>query len=457
MSERLGILWLRNTFSFDKPFLFKKSLMRKAIRDPIHGYIEIDDLAIAIIDTVEMQRLRRIRQLGFSYLVYPGANHTRFEHSLGVYHLTNVLLDMLEVEKEEEKELLVASLIHDIGHGPYSHVTEPLIKKLTGKSHEDIEDRIFVQNAEAESSATRIAEVLEEHCLDKRKIISYIKGEKVEGSNSDERDFSRILNGEIDVDKMDYLVRDSYYTGVAYGVVDNIRLIQGLDFFKGSLVITEKGILPAEYLLFSRFLMHPTVYNHHTSRIAQLMLLKALEDFIESKSESESESESEDYALELRKMDDSAVNNSLRNAKGYPEEIMERINERRLFKRAVYTGINGLSEGVVAQLNEEKRRREVEEEISKRAGVDEKYVLLDFQGEKEAELKESAAKVVVSKSLQGLRGRGQSAREIKRLREVSSLVSMLSRAFRENYKVGVYTPKKYREEVRKAAEVILWR
>jgi len=412
--------------------------MRKAIRDPIHGYIEIDDLAIAIIDTVEMQRLRRIRQLGFSYLVYPGANHTRFEHSLGVYHLTNVLLDRLEVEKEEEKELLVASLIHDIGHGPYSHVTEPLIKKLTGKSHEDIEDIIFVQNAEAESSATSIAEVLEEHRLDKRKILSYIKGEKVEGSDGDERDFSRILNGEIDVDKMDYLVRDSYYTGVAYGVVDNIRLIQGLDFFKGSLVITEKGILPAEYLLFSRFLMHPTVYNHHTSRIAQLMLLKAFEDFIESKSESE------DYALTLRKMDDSAVNNSLRNAKGYPEEIMERINERRLFKRAVYTGINELSEGVVAQLSEEKRRREIEEEISKRAGVDEKYVLLDFQGEKEAELKESAAKVVVRN-------------EFRSLREVSSLVSMLSHAFRENYKVGVYTPEKYREKVKKAAEVILWR
>ena len=423
--------------------------MRKAIRDPIHGYVEIDELAIAIIDTVEMQRLRRIRQLGFSYLVYPGANHTRFEHSLGVYHLMSVLLDMLEVAKEEEKELLVASLIHDIGHGPYSHVTEPLIKKLTEKSHEDIEDIIFVQNAEPESSATSIAEVLEEHRLDKRKILGYIKGEKVEGS--DERDFSRILNGEIDVDKMDYLVRDSYYTGVAYGVVDNIRLIQGLGFFKGSLVITEKGILPAEYLLFSRFLMYPTVYNHHTSRIAQLMLLKALEDFIESKSESE------DYALTLMKMDDFEVSIALRNAKGYPEEIIERINERRLFKRAVYKGINELSEGIAAQLSEEKRRREIEEEISKRAGVDERYVLLDFQGEKEAGLKESAAKVVVSKPLQGLRGRGQSARELKSLREVSSLVSMLSHAFRENYKVGVYTPEKYREKVKKAAEVILWR
>lgn len=433
--------------------------MQKVIRDPIHGYIEIDELAIEIIDTMEMQRLRRIRQLGFSYLVYPGANHTRFEHSLGTYHLMTVLLDTLGVSKEEEKELLVASLIHDVGHGPYSHVTEPVIKKFTGKSHEDIEDVIFEpvkeKNKEAKSPATTIAEVLEEHRMDKRKIMVYIKGEKA--GHEDEMDFSKILNGEIDVDKMDYLVRDSYYTGVAYGIVDNIRLIRGLDFFNGSLVITEKGILPAEYLLFSRFLMHPTVYNHHTSRIAQLMFLKAVEYFIESESESRSEDYSRQYALALRKMDDSEINIVLRNAKGYPEEMMERINERRLFKRAVYTGINELSESVSEELSEERRIREVEEEISKRAGVDEKYVLVDFQGQKGEELKESAAKVVVDMPLQGLRGRGQSPREFRSLREVSSLVSMLSRVFRENYKVGVYTLEKYRGAVKKAAEVVLWR
>jgi len=388
--------------------------MQKVIKDPIHGYIEIDDLAIAIIDTVEMQRLRRIRQLGFSYLVYPGANHTRFEHSLGVYHLMNLLLDRLEVAKEEEQELIVASLIHDIGHGPYSHVTEPVIKKITGNSHEDIEDIIFKQ----------------------------------------ERDLSKVLNGEIDVDKMDYLVRDSYYTGVAYGVVDNIRIIQGLDFVNGKVVITEKGILPAEYLLFSRFLMYPTVYKHHTSRIAQLMFSKALEYFVKSKSESEDHIRQ--YALALRRMDDSEINIALRNAKGYSEKMVERINKRQLFKRAVYKGINELNEDVVAQLSEEKRRKEIEEEISKRAGVDEKYVILDFQGEKGDELKESVAKVVVDKPIQGLRGREQSAREIKSLHEVSSLVSMLSQAFRENYKVGVYTPARYREEVKKAAEMVLW-
>ena len=414
--------------------------MRKVIRDPIHGYIEIDELAIEIIDTVEMQRLRRIRQLGFSYLVYPGANHTRFEHSLGTYHLMNVLLDTLGVSKEEEKELLVASLIHDVGHGPYSHATESVIKKITGRSHEDVEDVIFEPMKEKNKEATTIAEVLEEHRMDKRKIMGYIKGERAEYGG--EMEFSKILNGEIDVDKMDYLVRDSYYTGVAYGVVDNIRLIQGLDFVNGSLVITEKGILPAEYLLFSRFLMYPTVYNHHTSRIAQLMFLKAVEHFIES--ECRSEDYCRQYALTLRKMDDSEIIIALRNAKGYPAEMMERINERRLFKRAVYTGINELSEGVA-------------EELSKKAGVAEKYVIVDFQGQKEEELKESAAKVVVGKPLQGLRGRGQSPRKFKSLREVSSLVSMLSQVFRENYKVGVYTLEKNREEVKRAAETVLWR
>lgn len=417
--------------------------MRKVIRDPLHGYIELDELARAIIDTVEMQRLRRIRQLGFSYLVYPGANHTRFEHSLGTYHLMNVLLDQLDVAKEEERELLVASLIHDVGHGPYSHVTEPLIQKFTGRSHEDLEYVLFTdeyeqeKNKDAESFAPTIAEVVEEYRLDKRKILGYIKGVRAE--NRTVRDFSKILNGEIDVDKMDYLVRDSYYTGVAYGVVDNVRLIQGLDFFKEELVITEKGVLSAEYLLFSRFLMHPTVYNHHTGRIAQLMLLNALEAFIETKSETDAK----DYAATLRKTDDSEINIALRNAKGYPKEMVTRIDERRLFKRAVYTKINELPEGIAEELSEEQRLREVEEEISKRAGVDKQYVLLDFQKQKGEELEESAAKVVIGN-------------EFKSLREVSSLVSMLSRVFEEKYKIGVYTPEEHRAEVKKAAEEVLW-
>ena len=423
--------------------------MRKVIRDPLHGYIELDELACSIIDTVEMQRLRRIRQLGFSYLVYPGANHTRFEHSLGTYHLMNVLLDRLGMARDADEELIVASLIHDVGHGPYSHVTEPLIQKFTGASHEDI-GYVFstdgeVKERDSEPSAPTIAEVVEAYRLDRRKIQSYIKGERT--GNRTSRDISRILNGEIDVDKMDYLVRDSYYTGVAYGVVDNMRLIQGLDFFNGELVITDKGILPAEYLLFSRFLMHPTVYNHHTSRIAQLMFLSALEAFINA--ECESESELKDKAASLRMMDDAEISTTLRNAEGYPKEMMMRINERRLFKRAIYAKINTLDAEIAEELRDERVRSEIEAEISRRAGVDKKYVLLDFQSRECEELEESEAKVAVNKPLQG-------SRELKSLREVSPLVSMLSRAFHENYKIGVYTPEKYRAEVKNAAERVLW-
>ena len=423
--------------------------MRKVIRDPLHGYIELDELACSIIDTVEMQRLRRIRQLGFSYLVYPGANHTRFEHSLGTYHLMNVLLDRLGMARDADEELIVASLIHDVGHGPYSHVTEPLIQKFTGASHEDIGYVLStdgeVKERDSEPSAPTIAEVVEAYQLDRRKIQSYIKGERT--GNRTSRDISRILNGEIDVDKMDYLVRDSYYTGVAYGVVDNMRLIQGLDFFNGELVITDKGILPAEYLLFSRFLMHPTVYNHHTSRIAQLMFLSALEAFINA--ECESESELKDKAASLRMMDDAEISTTLRNAEGYPKEMMTRINERRLFKRAIYAKINTLDAAVAEELRDERVRSEIEAEISRRAGVDKKYVLLDFQSRECEELEESEAKVAVNKPLQG-------SRELKSLREVSPLVSMLSRAFHENYKIGVYTPEKYRAEVKNAAERVLW-
>lgn len=431
--------------------------MRKVIRDPLHGYIELDELARAILDTVEMQRLRRIRQLGFSYLVYPGANHTRFEHSLGTYHLMNILLERLNVAKEEEQELIVASLIHDTGHGPYSHVTEPLIKKLTDKGHEEIESIIFADRDEdedkdkdededkdedAESAATTILKVVEDYRLDKREIVRYIKG--IKGENGErqnffrERDFSRILNGEIDIDKMDYLVRDSYYTGVAYGIVDNIRLIQGLDFFKGEVVITEKGLLPAEYLLFSRLLMQPTVYNHHTSRIAQLMFLNALEDFIES-----------DTAITItitmiRRMDDSELNIALRNANSYQKKMMRRINERRLFKRAVYRKINEMEDGLVEELSDERRVEEVREEISRRAGVDKKYVIVDFQEPQGWELEEGAAKVVIGN-------------EFRSLRDVSSMVSQLSHAFRENYKIGVYTPEEHRAEVKRVSEGILLR
>ncbi len=459
----------------------------KVVRDPIHGYIRLDDLAIDILDTREMQRLRRIRQLGFSYLVYPGANHTRFEHSLGVFHLTSVLLEHLNV-REETEELLAAALIHDIGHGPYSHVSEPLIRKFTGKSHEDIEDIVLGNTtADAEDGDARrragaergergkrgdartVTEVLEHHDLDKRKVLSFVKGtEKLSG----------ILKGEIDADKMDYLVRDAYYTGVAYGVIDNIRLIQGISMFEGEIVLTEKGIIPAEYLIFSRFLMYPTVYNHHTTRIAQAMFIRALEAYLEECEDARA------FAFTLRRMDDYEVNVLLRNAKGFPREMIERINERRLFKRAFYRKMSEIDAGILSELEDERKCKEIEAEIARRARVERSLVILDVQRRETAE--ESAAKVLIGEGHEGSVGSdeftrsaersgsgGQSGSEegsegsgsgavrsrgavrLKPLREVSALVRMVERAMSESYNVGVYTIPEERDAVRKAAEAVL--
>ncbi|MCK4811424.1 MAG: HD domain-containing protein, partial [Methanosarcinales archaeon] len=217
------------------------------IRDPIHGYIELDDIMLSLVDTPAMQRLRRIRQLGLTSFVYPGANHTRFEHSLGTYHLANSLSGRID-DETGRLELRVAALLHDIGHGPLSHVTENLIKRHTGRSHEDIYHVI--------KEDLDLGRIFEENSLDVSRVASHIKGETNLGA---------ALNSEIDVDRMDYLVRDAHYTGVPLSV-DLIRLIHEMRFLDGKLVINSGGVRAAESLLLSRFMMHPTVYYHHVTR-----------------------------------------------------------------------------------------------------------------------------------------------------------------------------------------------
>ncbi|MDY6865179.1 MAG: HD domain-containing protein [Halobacteriota archaeon] len=365
----------------------------------------MNKIGLKLLDTEEMQRLRRIRQLGFTYLVYPGANHTRFEHSLGTYYLTDILLKQLNIEGEEQK---VAALLHDVCHGPYSHVTENIITQYTKKTHEDVRETI---------SRGQIGEILEEFSINPKDVSDYITGASG----------LRILHSEIDVDRMDYLVRDAYYTGVAFGMVDHMRLIHEMDIIGGKLVVKIKGIQAVESLLVSRFLMRPTVYFHHVSRIAESMLAKALNTMIEDGNLD---------VLDLRAMDDYELNMTMRNSEGYSREIIEMINNRNLFKRAIYAGVDSINIGSLRKEN----RKLLEREIAKRSGVDEKYVILDIP--KEPKMEEMKANIVIGD-------------DVKRLDEVSELVKMLELAQWENYKIGVYTLKKYKENVARAACDIL--
>ncbi len=382
----------------------------KVVKDPIHGYILLDELALGLIDTPEVQRLRRIRQLGLSNFVYPGANHTRFEHSLGTLHLIDQLLDQLQVTGLERDEVRAAALLHDIGHGPFSHATEGLILQHTGKSHDDVEELL---------SNGAIADVLKAHLLDPVRIAQLIKGDTPCG---------QLINSEIDVDKMDYLVRDAHYTGVAYGTIDYVRLIHEMEFCEGQLVIREGGIQAAESLLVSRFLMHPTVYYHHVSRIAEAMFAHAIDEIIRSGLD----------PVELSRMDDYALMALLRSSKGYSKEICARMDNRRLFKRALYVGKDSVNVERMLKLRDEARK--VESEIAKESGVPEGHVLLDIP--KRPEMIEMKARIMVNG-------------EMKRLDEISHLVRILVDAQWDNWKLGVYAPEEHKEKVGGAASTIL--
>lgn len=379
----------------------------KVVLDPVHGYIELDDLVQDLLSTPQMQRLRRIKQLGFSNLVYPGANHSRFEHSLGTMHLASTLTRGLNsIEEDKKTEIKVAALLHDIGHGPFSHVTENVIDKYTRRRHDDVKEIL---------GKVEIREVLSKYGISPGNLVKHIKGETSLG---------QILSSEIDVDRMDYLVRDARYTGVAFGVVDYNRLIKQMNFYEDRLVVDYGGLKAAESLLVSRFWMNTSVYYHHVTRISEVMCSRAVEYMIEN---------NELDPFKLRQMDDIDLIASMRNAAGYAGELSRLLDARKLYKRALYVGLADVGKAV---LRHRGRIRRVEKEIAELAGVNPEYVLVDIP--KTPEMLEMQAMI-------------KTDHKIIPLNEASHFVSILQEAQMDNWRMGVYSPKKYCEAVGKAA------
>lgn len=233
----------------------------KIFNDPIYGFITIpNELIYDLIQHPYFQRLRRISQMGLSYLVYPGANHTRFHHALGCMHLMQKAVESLRfkgvaISNEEECALLIAILLHDIGHGPFSHAMEKSI--VEDVNHEAI-SLLFMNRLNDEFDG-RLSLA-----------IQVFKGEY-------HRKFMlQLISSQLDMDRMDYLKRDSFYTGVAEGNVNSERLIQMMNVVDDVLVIEEKGIYSVEKFLLSRRLMYWQAYLHKTSLVAELILMKVL-------------------------------------------------------------------------------------------------------------------------------------------------------------------------------------
>ncbi|MFC6733128.1 MULTISPECIES: HD domain-containing protein [unclassified Haladaptatus] len=378
----------------------------KHIKDSVHDHIEVAGVAQALLDTPAVQRLRHIKQLGTAGLVYPSANHSRFEHSLGVYHLATQALRHLRVEGRQAERVRAAALLHDVGHTPFSHNIETIIEHHTGKYHDDVHELL---------ATGAVGDVLRAHSLDPDKVADLVAGEG---------ELGQLVSGELDVDRMDYLVRDAHHTGVPYGTIDHGRLVRELRFVDGELVLGEGNVQTAESLLLARALMNPTVYNHHVARISKTMLRRATEHLLEN-----------DVVTPdtLRRMDDHDLIVALREFAG-TKEFANRLTYRNLYKRGVWAEMRDVSDAVIDASREQ--IHEWETDIAVQAEVDVDEVLLDVP--KRPKMKESSTRVIVNG-------------EIRQLDQQSTLVSALETAQLDQWRLGVYAPEGVAERVGNAA------
>lgn len=387
----------------------------KSIKDPVHGYIQIEPELLPILDSPEVQRLRHIRQLGFSYLVYPGAHHTRFEHSLGAMHLASLMASRISLPREDHLMVSSAALLHDIGHGPFSHAIEGLAFEHLGRGHTDVRDLIISQP---------LGEVLCDMGVDPVAVCLMIEGT---------HPMAGIIHGELDVDRMDYLLRDAHYTGVPYGTVDAGRLIRATRLVDGAIVLHESGIQAAESLLIARTLMRPAVYYHHVSRIAEKMFSSAVYEHTRR--------EPAAVLQEMTRMDDAACLQALLHS-GWKEagDLSGDLYYRRLYKRALYIGKDDISPSLRHATDSHLREREVAVRIADQAGLMPHQVMVDIP----AFPRDMQIQVQV-----------QDRDTLVPLGEVSPLITTLNQTRQTQWRIGVYAPKDHTATVRQIARDLL--
>ena len=325
----------------------KMSEKKKFIRDSVYGDIRLNDFEVKIMDMPQFQRLRRIRQLGLINLIYPGATHTRFEHCIGTMNLGSKLSEELDLSNDDIELIRTSGLLHDIGHGPFSHVSEGVLSV----PHEELSKYVITK--------TSMRDLLEEK-FDVNEIVDIINGKGTLGP---------IISGELDVDRMDYLLRDSHNTGVYYGKIDYERLITNLKLEDG-LILDIKGVQAAEGALVSRYFMYPSVYQHHTTRIVNTMFRRALkktigEGIIDEKS--------------MYKYDDSDIIAIFRNCDNeYANDIMNRLDNRIIPKRVKSIRLDNFKFPEKMYKIEASELRKAEEEIAEDFGLDKDYVFINI-------------------------------------------------------------------------------
>ena len=334
------------------------------IKDPVHGYVYITEAEKAIIDTYPMQRLRRLRQLAGSEYVYPGANHTRFEHCVGVMYLAGKAVENPNISRmvsDEEMDLArVAALLHDVGHGPFSHVFEQLLIKNLEKTHEDITSWIIEKGELSDKIAKMGYNPKEAGMLAVGKL-----------HKTGKAFLDQIISSAVDVDKQDFIVRDTFHTGAEYGFIDVFRLIHALDVLGEDLAVELGALSALEAFMIARIESFKSIYFHRVGRAAQIMLAMAME-----KADEELGLTAFKTPEEYLSMDDYTVWAALKNCEA-SKGIIDDLERRRMLKCAYERTFYEKDTMASNIFGREAYRRQMQSEIAKEAGVEADAVVID--------------------------------------------------------------------------------
>ena len=402
------------------------------IVDPIHDFINIYNHEIEIIDNPVFQRLRRIRQLAGAHLVYPGAQHSRFEHSLGTMHIASQAASILKEKNylglDDVENLRLAALLHDIGHGPFSHLFEEVLYKKRKISHEKIGEKIILKS--------EIGDLISKNGFNKNFI------SKLAFGNSKYQFMNEIISGGLSADMMDYLLRDSYFTGTEHARIDFKRIINSLDVHEKKLSLNKSALHSFESMMISRYQMFKAVYFHKTVRAAEVMLLESMlladDELSLTTSDLQNYVQLTDEYLISKLIFLPTKDSQLKRA----SQLALDYQERRLLK-CVYEKI--FMKPRMGKID----TNELQHEIAKKARVDESEVFIDVSKTPSIPLtpskKESRSIILTSKGMNPKEAYELPISEIPLVSAISGFMDILR----------VYARQQFRKKVEMAAKVIL--
>lgn len=407
------------------------------IKDPVHGYVYITEEEKEIIDSYPVQRLRRLRQLAGAEYVYPGANHTRFEHSIGVMYLAGKVTENPNISqiisREEAEAVRIAGLLHDVGHGPFSHVFEHLLTKKLKKTHEDITAWIIKHS--------ELKDVLSSFGYNAEDIAELAVGSlSIRGKAF----LNQIIRSSIDVDKLDFVVRDTYHTGAEYGFVDVFRLIHTFDVLDRNLAVDIGALSTLESFIIARIESFKSIYFHRVGRAAQIMLATALEKADEELGLSAFKTPEEYLA-----MDDYTVWAMLKNCKK-SSQIIRNLERRKMLKCAYEQTFYVKDKTVSNIFSAEEFRNQIRNKIAKDAKVDPEAIIIDVPTVPSVPYHHSMFMEPMEIPVFAKTRNGK--KEAKKLSEISGIFDVLKGFINI---LRVYTDEKHRERVAEAASKIL--